>query len=529
MVERYMAEGLWTQDTMVSILRSLPDEQREALAVSDARHRLTWGDIDTESHRVGQGIRALGLKRGELVIVQVPNMVESLVVRYALKRVGILGVYIPVVWREMEILHVLRITQARAIIGPSEFLDINHQKMFQRLQSEFQDLRFGIFVRADSAKQTGTFRWEELAASSTIGEDREAFEPWEVSLLSVTSGSTGVPKLCEWPEAAQLLTGRGLAERLRITADDAIGIFSPLDGGAGSMAWLIGVTVGARMVLVESFHAMDILETIERERVSVMSTVPAILLRILDLPELSRWDLRSLRLIRTGTAALHPRIAREAERRLKAKVVPAAGSIEAITFTQTSPDDPPEIRLGGFVGRPLPGGEVRIVGKDGTSLPIGEAGLLEIQGAYTGSGYFRDPESTKAAWGTIGPEGWFRTGDLAFMTPNGDLSMVGRAKDVIIRGGRNVVPTEVETILLQHPGVREAVLVGISHEKLGETTRAYIVPNGDQNITEDDIRSFLKSQQIATYKIPDEICLLTELPRLPGGKVNRQDLVARRA
>ena len=107
--------------------------------------------------------------------------------------------------------------------------------------------------------------------------------------------------------------------------------------------------------------------------------------------------------------------------------------------------------------------------------------------------------------------------------------MVGRIKDVIIRGGRNVVPTEIETILLQHPAVREAVLVGISHEKLGEAIRAYIVPNGDQNITEDDIRSFLKSQRIATYKIPDEICLLTELPRLPGGKVNRQDLVARRA
>jgi 2,3-dihydroxybenzoate-AMP ligase/acyl-CoA synthetase len=527
MVERFMADELWTQDTMVSILRSLPDEQREALAVSDARHRLTWGDIDTESHRVGEGLRALGLKRGELVIVQLPNWVENLVVRYALRRVGLLGVYTPVVWRETELLRVVRMTQARAIVAPSRFLDMDHQDMFQRLQSEFQDLRFGIFVRADSAKQTGTFRWEELTASSTMGEDREAFEPWEVSLLSVTSGSTGVPKLCEWPEAAQLLTGRGLAERLRITADDAIGIFSPLDGGAGAMAWLIGVTVGARMVLVESFHAMDILETIERERVSVMSTVPAILLRILDLPELSRWDLRSLRLIRTGTAALHPRIAREAERRLKAKVVPAAGSIEAITFTQTSPDDPPEIRLGGFVGKPLPGGEVRIVGKDGTSVPIGEAGLLEIQGAYTGSGYFRDPESTKAAWGTLGPDGWLGTGDMALMSSDGNISIVGRAKDLIVRGGRNVFPTELETILLQHPAVQEAVVVGIPHEKLGEATRACIVARRGQNLTEADIRSFLNAQQIATYKSLDEIYLLAELPKLPGGKVNRQELATR--
>lgn len=519
-----MAEGLWTNDTMVSMLRRLVLERGEDPAVADARRRLTWAEIERESYRVGSFLKGLGLKRGGLVLVQLPNCVENFIVRFALKRVGLLGAYIPVVWREAEMQRVVRLTGARALIVPTRFLDINYHDMFQRFRLDFPDLQWGIFVRGDAPKSIGTFRWEELAGSPAEEEIGDALEPWEVSLISVSSGSTGAPKLCEWPEAAQLLTGRGLAERLEISSQDVVGIFCPLGGGAGAMGCLAAVAAGARVVLGESFHAEEILGAMERERVSMMCTVPSILLRILDLPDLSRWNLNALRLIRTGTAALLPATAREAEKRMGAKIVPAAGSMEAITFTQTSPHDPPEIRLGGFAGKPLPGGEVRIIGGDGVTVGPDQVGELEIRGAYTGSGYFRDPESTQAAWGTLGPEGWFRTGDLALMTSDGNLSIVGRVRDVINRGGRKVFPAELESILLQHPAVLESVVVGIPHEKLGEATRAYIVPRNGRDLTEDQIRKFLKSQQIATYKFPDEIRLLLELPRLSGGKVDRKNL-----
>jgi len=293
------------------------------------------------------------------------------------------------------------------------------------------------------------------------------------------------------------------------------------------MGWLVALAAGARIVLGESFHAEEMLDTISRERVSFVSTVPTILLRLLEVSDLSRWDLSALRLIRTGTAAVSQAAAREAERRLGAKIVPAAGSMEAIMFTQTSPHDPPEIRLGGSVGKPLPGGEVRIMGVDGAPVEAGEIGELEIRGAYTGSGYFGDIRATQAAWGTLGEEGWLRTGDLAFITSDGNVSIVGRARDVIVRGGHKVFPTELEELLMQHPAVREAVVVGIPHEKLGEATRACVVPRDGQSLTEDDIRDFLKLKQIATYKFPDEILLLCDLPRLPGGKVDRKNLASR--
>lgn len=522
-----MAQGLWTQDTMVSALHRLVKDSGQTLAVSDAHQRLTWAEIERESYRVGAFLRRLGLKRGEIVLVQLPNCVENFILRFALKRVGLLGTYIPVVWRKAEMQRVVRLTGARALMAPSRFLDIDYHEMFEQFRFEFPQLQWGIFVRGDAPKSIGTFCWEELAGTPAEEEFEDAFQPWEVSLISVSSGSTGAPKLCEWPEAAQLLTGRGLAERLEISSQDVVGIFCPLGGGAGAMGWVVAVAAGARMVLGESFHAEEILGAMERERVSLMCTVPSILLRILDLPDLSRWDLSALRLIRTGTAALVPATAREAERRLGAKIVPAAGSIEAITFTQTSPHDPPETRLGGFVGKPLPGGEVRIIGGDRVPVGPGQVGELEIRGAYTGSGYFRDPEATQAAWGTLGAEGWLRTGDLALMTSDRIISIVGRVRDVINRGGQKVFPAELESILMQHPSVLEAVVVGIPHEKFGEATRACIVPRNGQNLTEDEIRKFFESQQIATHKFPDEIRLVPELPRLPGGKVDRKNLGSR--
>ena len=522
-----MAEGLWTEETMVSRLRSLAKEKGDRIAASDARRRLTWAELDSESYRVGQSLREIGLKRGDLVVVQLPNWVENLLMRYALKRAGLLGVYVPVVWREAELERVVRSSGARAIVAPARFLDTDFREVFERIRSKCPNLQRSIFVRGEAAGPAGTLCWEELAATRWHGDDVGAFEPWEVSLISVSSGSTGVPKLCEWPEAAHWLAGRGLADRLEISSQDVVGIFCPLGGGAGAMGWLVALAAGARIVLGESFHAEEMLDTISRERISFVSTVPTILLRLLDVSDLSRWDLSALRLIRTGTAAIPQPTAREAERRLGAKIVPAAGSMEAIMFTQTSPHDPPETRLGGSVGKPLPGGEVRIMGTDGAPAEAGEIGELEIRGAYTGSGYFGDIQATQAAWGTLGEEGWLRTGDLALMTSDGNISIVGRVRDVINRGGRKVFPAELESILMQHPSVLEAVVVGIPHERLGEATRACIVPRNGQDLTEDEIRKFLESQQIATYKFPDEIRLVPELPRLPGGKVDRKNLGSR--
>jgi non-ribosomal peptide synthetase component E (peptide arylation enzyme) len=305
-------------------------------------------------------------------------------------------------------------------------------------------------------------------------------------------------------------------------ASDVVGVFAPCDGGAGLIGWLLAAGSGCQAVLGDDFRAEAMLDRIEQERVSVLATVPALLIRLLQ-ADLESRDLEALRLIRTGSAALTPATAREAERRFGAKLVPAAGTMEVLTYAQTGPMDPETVRAGS-VGCPLPGNEARVVSEDGEPLAPGDLGVLEVRGAGTGSGYYRDRGATLEAWGALGADGWFRTGDLAVIDGAGYIRLRGRTKDVIARGGRSVYPAEIEALLMEHENVREVAVIGVEDAALGESARAYVVPRGDGELTATELRAFLESKQVATYKVPDEFRFLAELPRLPGAKVNRRAL-----
>jgi 2,3-dihydroxybenzoate-AMP ligase len=518
--ERYRQCGFWTGDTMVSLLRERAAHDPGATAVSDSTTERSWSPLLEEALTIASGLVRMGLKRGEPVVVQLPNWVENVVLRYALKLSGLVGVYAPITWREQEIRQVLTTTGARLLVAPPRFRTLDFEAMVGRLRENHEGLS-ALFVRGEGTQRD----WAALLEGAPPHR-LQPTSPEEVSMICVSSGSTGVPKLCESPEAAQLANGRGMAERLGITSRDRVGIFAPLDGGAGLMGWLIAVAAGCSVVLADDFEPEAMLDRIAEERVSLLATAPALLIRLLEVPDLSRWDLGALRLVRTGTAALTPATAREAEERLGARMAPAAGTMEVLTYAQTAPSDPEEIRLEGSVGRPLTGNEARVVSEDGRTLPSGEVGVLEVRGAGTGSGYFRDEPSTLEAWGALGWDGWFRTGDLAVIDASGNIRLRGRTNDVISRGGRSVFPAELEALLMEHERVREVAVVGVESPSLGECTRACVVPRGSHELTEKELRRFLESKRIATYKMPDEFRFLAELPRLPGAKVDRRALKA---
>jgi non-ribosomal peptide synthetase component E (peptide arylation enzyme) len=518
--ERYRQLGLWSEDTMVSLLEEQAARDPEAIAIRDSTTERSWVSLLEQARAVASGLSRLALKRGDPVVVQLPNWVESVVLRYALKMAGLIGIYAPITWREQEIRYVLGTTRARLMIAPRRFRSLDFGAMVARLRRDYPELS-GVFVRGGDTGQD----WKSLLAGETTSGLQPVL-PTEVSMICLSSGTTGVPKLCESPEAAQLANGRGMAERLQITSRDTVGIFAPLDGGAGLMGWLIAVAAGCPVILGDDFEPESMLDRIAEGRVSLLATVPALLIRLLGVSDFSHWDLSALKLVRTGSAALTPATAREAEERLGARLVPAAGTMEVLTYAQTAPNDPPEIRLGGSVGRPLMCNEARVVSENGVSLSPGELGVLEVRGAGTGSGYFRDIAATMEAWGQLGWDGWFRTGDLAIIDPPGHIRLQGRTKDVISRGGRSVYPAELEALLMEHTGVRDVAVVGVESPALGECTRAYVVPRVNGELTEAELRDFLEGKRIATYKMPDEFRFLAELPRLPGKKVNRRALKA---
>ena len=533
MVREYLDQGCWSPDTMVRAVERHAAGVPEGEAMVDARGRLTWAQVKEQSDRLALGFLDLGLRRDDLVLIQLPNGVENLLVRIALKKAGLLAAFAPIMWRQTEMGPMLRYLDPKAVLLVDEFRGFDYLEMMASIRAEGHARAQPHLIVSGERVQAGAISLQgliERQAKPQISSERlreTGYGPEDVSLLSLSSGSTGEPKVCEWPEGAQVLIATGIASRLKVSRDDVVGIFAPVGGGAGAMAWLIAAQLGCRIVLSESMAAETILELIERERVSFMGTVPAILLRLLEYPDLSRYDLSSLRVIRTGTAALLPSVAQEAEAKLGCVMAPAYGSMETVSIAQAALDDPPEIRLGGSVGRPLPGIEVKLVDDEGREVPSGEVGELWVRGPGTSSGYFRDPEATRRAWGELGSDGWFRTGDLAGMDAQGNLSLLGRKKQVIIRGGNKIYPAEIESLLCRHPKVLEAAVVGVPHAVLGEVPCAFVIPRTGVDAAADELDAYLRGKNIASYKIPERMVLVDEFPRLDSNKVNKLDLVQR--
>jgi non-ribosomal peptide synthetase component E (peptide arylation enzyme) len=237
-----------------------------------------------------------------------------------------------------------------------------------------------------------------------------------------------------------------------------------------------------------------------------------------------RYDLKSLRIVRTGAAAFDPVLAAETEKKLGCKVLIAGGAQETYSFAQCGADDPREKRLN-TLGKPFPGNEVKICTDRGRPVARGEVGYLYVRGASTSSGYFGDMPSTLAAWGTVGLEGWYKTGDLARLDEDGYLVLTGRAKDIIIRGGQNIYPKEIEDILNGHSKIRQAILIGMPDPVMGERACACVNLVEGEELTFEEMVAFLKDKGLAVHKLPEQLEIFSHFPNLADGqKVDKMSL-----
>ena len=527
MMEDYVQSGYWTDETTLDLLNRHADARPDQIAVIDSVSRLTWSQARDAVDKFARCLDGLGLERDTPVVMQLPNSVEDTLLRLALKKVGLLGSYIPMIWRRGELETVIQILRPGALIVPRQFRDVDTLAIARDLRSQFVGLLVVVVGSAKDADDCTRISLDDDAMSSVpasaVAKEKQ-LGPFEATKLVVTSGSTGVPKIVERPEQQELLWGRGVAERLGLTADDSIGGFVPLSGGPGYHAWAGWLVSGAKLVLSDGFAPETLLPLIERERVTVVMTAPAILARLVDWSDLEKFDTKPLRAIRTGSANLPLSVARTAEKRFACVVVKAGGSMETCSFGQISIDDPPAIRHGDSIGMVMPGGEAQIVDGQGRALPPGCSGELWIRGAATSSGYFRDPEATAEAWGTLGPGGWFRTGDVATIDADGYVTLIGRIKEMIHRGGMNIFPIEIENTLAEHPKIMESALVGLPDSTLGEIACLCVIPTHGLKVTLEEIADFLRARELAEYKIPARVMLFSEFPRGQTMRVNRRQL-----
>jgi non-ribosomal peptide synthetase component E (peptide arylation enzyme) len=526
MIEKYYGEGYWHKESSVDIFDRNAGKYPTLVAIKDNKgNQITWGQLKVYSDRVALHLLRMGFKHDDGLVVQLPNMIENCIIRVALQKVGVIASFPAMTMRDAEIESIIDKTGARGIIVHKEDPSYDFLAMARDLKKR-TDLKF-VFVISEAGDETLSIKSlmeKEVNDTDLLALKQTQIQPHEVAILQCTSGTTGFPRVCEWPDAPILLHGRAIIERMNITMDDVLGIMAPMAGVPGLAIWNAGFQVPCKMVLQERSGAEEDLRLIEREKITIIGLVPAQMIRMLRHPTFEKYDLRSLRAIRPAGAPMSPTVAKEIEEKLPwCKVVVASGTSESMTLGHTHIDDPFEDRLL-TVGKPWPHNEIKVINEKGEAVPQGGEGEILVRGACTGGGYFKDKAMTVEAWITLGEDGWYKTGDIGRINEKGNLQILGRKKDIIIRGGQNIYPKEVEDMLLKHPKVADVAIVSMPDPVMGEKACAFAITRGNQRLTLEELSRFLDTLKIAKFKYPERLIVLDKFPCLGTEKVDRKVL-----
>ncbi len=517
-------DGFWTRTTFYDLVvrnaALYPDQE----AVVDGTVRLTWASLEQWVERLALGLLEAGLKKDDMVIVQLPNCVELFALRLACEAAGLLCLPVLRTYRQKELEYILTHTRAPAMVIPRRFRDFDYLEMVNGLRRRAPDLKHVII--------SGGGAGETLSTADMIQRDIERKYPadylkttvcpaTEYSLVLLTSGTTGLPKFVENPVCAAMLRDRVIMEIIGCTSKDVIGIFSPAAGGANARGYYGSLIVAARVAMIEHFDAGEALRLIEKEKITVLPLVPAQLIMMLRHSRFNKYDLSSLRLLLLTAAAVPYEIAAECEDKFGCTVVQNYSSIDCSVGCIGSLSDPKKVRLT-TVGKPFAGARLKIIDDAGDEVQPGQIGEVTLRGPAAASGYYKDPESTRQAWSK---DGWFRMGDLGKLDERGNLMLVGRKKDMIIRGGQNVYPQEIESLLVNHPKIATVAVVGFPDPVMGEKACACVVLRSqEQTLDLGEIVSFLKATGIASFKLPERLQIIHELPLVADQKVDKKAL-----
>ncbi len=487
----------------------------DKLAAADARRRLTYGELEREVNQVAHALTSLGVGPGTRVGIMLPNCVEYLVVLQALPRIGASAVQIGTRLKAGEIEYILGNSQPRALIYHASFAG-EVEPACQRIGVPAG----GALLEIDDGG--GSYR---TLVDGQPGDRPPSFsgKTAESSVIVYTSGTTGKPK-----GASRNLSRTGLdavadlIASVGIEHDDVHLVVCPLYHSAAPAFALIMMSLGASVVVSDHFEPEQILALIARERITCAFMVPTQLVRLTGIePEVRRrYDLSSLRWILSGAAPLTTETARRFQEAYGPIVWNFYGATETGLVTLAGPTE--HTAHPGTVGRTLAGNQIRVIGEDGRQLPTGEVGELYVRNSMLITGYHGDKDSTDRAM----RDGFFSVGDLARVDAQGFVYLASRVHDMVISGGVNIYPAEIEEHLHRHPDVMEAAVVGVPDEEWGERLVAFVVPRPGAALTAEEVIQFCR-EGLADYKRPRRVEFMEALPRNPTGKVLKRELRSR--
>src|SRR2546426_1153446 len=530
LIARYQQAGHWGSDTFYAILARRAKTHPDRVAIVDRGRRVTYGELKSRIDRVAAGLDALGIEAGDVVTIQLPNWAEFAYVFFALERLGAVANQIGPDFRSREVDYILRFSESRAVVGPASFKGFDYVKMIGELRPGLPDLRAVCALGAAPDLATrGGLTTRGLVSLDALLEDADAVVPRgagqganDIMRMAFTSGTTGNPKGVIHSHNTTLSTCRTLNTDMRVTEDDVFLVYLPLGLNWGYLTLVQAIMAGARVVLLDQFSAAAALDLIRRERVTYIPTAPASIIAMLNHPDLGQYDLSSLRVVITGGASCPIETIREFRAQMHGHLIELYGMLETGFHTYTRLADDPEA-VTGTVGTVSSGLGIRIIDDAGRDVPPRAEGEIAALGPSVHLGYHKNPTANAELFTA---DGWFRTGDLGQFDAAGNVKIVGRLKEMINRGGKKFFPREIEEILYTHPKILHAAIVGVPDPRLGERNCLCVIPRAGAAITLEEVVAFLRNQ-VATYKLPEMLEVVDELPFTPTGKIQRY-LLSRR-
>lgn len=524
--------------TVGDMLSNIAKKYPTKLAVKyiEVNYTRTYYEFNKEVDKYAKGLLGMGIGKGDHVAIWATNYPEWLILFFATARIGAVLVTVNTNYKEAELEYLLSNSDSKALFICDGIKDIDCEKIIYSVCPELktskpgelhnEKLPFLRYVVSLDNWYDGMYNWSQipyfgvLISNDEFNAIKHSIDPDDVVNMQYTSGTTGFPKGVMLTHNNIVNNGKAIGDCMKFSSKDKLCIPVPFFHCFGMvLAIMAAVTHGAAMVPLLWYTPMKVMHAVEYEKCTAVHGVPTMFIRILEHRDFSRYDFSSLR---TGIMAGSPcpvKVMRDVVDKMHmSEITITYGQTEASpACTMTTVDDPLEIRVN-TVGKEMPFMETKIVDPDtGEDLPDGTPGEFVVRGYNVMKGYYKMPEATAAA---IDKDGWLHTGDLAIRDANGYYRITGRIKDMIIRGGENIFPKEIEDFIYTHPDVVDVQIVGVPSEKYGEEAYAFVIKRPGSSVTEKDIQTYV-ANNMARHKVPSYVEFIDQMPMTASGKIQK--------
>jgi 2,3-dihydroxybenzoate-AMP ligase len=521
---RYRDKGYWIDKSLAQEYRIAFDKYEKSVALLDRDRSITYGELDRISDNLALKLLEIGFHPLDRIVVQLPNVAEFVVLYLALQKIGCVPIAALMPHRFAEISQFVELSGAIACVVPDQQGDFDYCAMVERIRQKVPNLRHGIVL---GSARPGFLSLSDMIAkpaslpASALSEIH--IDPVDPAIFQLSGGTTGIPKLIPRTHNDYAYNSKVASSVCAVGEDSVLLVILPIAHNLplacpGIQGFLFH---GGRVVLSTSPRPEDICALIEKHRVTHIKVVPALLIRLLHDPAVSRHDLSSLKIIQSGGQSMLPEV-----RLLSKRLIPSAFVQENFGMSEgllmfVRLDDPLDVSQE-TVGRPVcPDDEVRLLDEDDREIFGGEVGELCCRGPYTLRGYFGVPEYNAR---TFTSDGFYRSGDLMRRHKSGNYVVEGRKKDLINRGGEKISAEEIENLILSHPSVKNASCVPVPDSVLGERMCACVLLRENARLSFDELKNFLLGKEIAKYKLPERLEIMQDFPLSPFGKVSKKTL-----